>query len=201
MGSPKATPLQSILLCKALRRLTLGLMISALLPLTMRAQLTVGHVTGTITDESGSVIPGAAVTLINSGTGISQRTVSTSTGSYTFEQVDPGTYSLRVEGKGFTTAVTNGLVVHVQATVTQNFQLAIGSVTTQVTVSVATQLLQAQDASVGQEVNEQLVNNLPLVGRDWTTLAHIAPGTTAGRERLRRRFLPMASTRCRTIFV
>ena len=117
--------------------------------------------------------------MTNSGTNLSQRTVSTSTGSYTFEQVDPGTYSLHAEAKGFSAANTNGIVVHVQQTVTQNYQLAIGNVTTQVTVSEAIPLLQAQDASVGQEVNEQLVNNLPLVGRDWTTLAHIAPGTTA----------------------
>jgi hypothetical protein len=179
MGSPKAMPPKSMLLSRTVRRLALVSMVSALLPLTMLAQLTVGHVTGTITDASGSVIPGADVTLTNGGTNISQRTVSTSTGSYTFEQVDPGTYSLHVEAKGFSAAITNGIVVHVQQTVTQNYQLAIGNVTTQVTVSEAIPLLQAQDASVGQEVNEQLVNNLPLVGRDWTTLAHIAPGTTA----------------------
>jgi Carboxypeptidase regulatory-like domain/TonB dependent receptor len=179
MGSPKAMPSKSMLLSRALRHLALGFIVSALLPLAMRAQLTVGHVTGTITDESGSVIPGADVTLTNTGTNISQRTVSTSTGSYTFEQVDPGTYALRVEAKGFSAAITNSIDVHVQQTVSQNYKLAVGNVTTQVTVSETTPLLQAQDASVGQEVNEELVNNLPLVGRDWTTLAHIAPGVTA----------------------
>lgn len=178
MGSPKRTS-KSMLLRRALRYLALGFMVSALLPLTLQAQLTVGHVTGSVTDSSGSVVPGADVTLTNNGTNIAQHTVSTSTGSYTFEQVDPGSYSLRVEAKGFTTAITNGITVHVQQTITQNYQLTIGNVTTQVTVSEATPLLQAQDASVGQEVNEQLVNDLPLVGRDWTTLAHIAPGTTA----------------------
>jgi hypothetical protein len=174
MGSPKKTPSGSMW-----QRLALGMIVSALLPLAMHAQLTVGHVTGTVTDSANSVVPGADVTLTNSGTNIAQHTVSTSTGSYTFEQVDPGTYSLRVEAKGFSAAITNGIVVHVQQTVTQNYELSIGNVTTQVTVSEAIPLLQAQDASVGQEVNEQLVNDLPLVGRDWTTLAHIAPGTTA----------------------
>ena len=164
---------------RALRRLTLGLIVSTLLPLTMHAQLTVGHITGSVTDSSGAVVVGAQITLTNAGTGVETRTTSTSTGSYTFEQVDPGTYALRVEAKGFSTAVTGGVDVHVQETVTQNYKLAVGNVTTQVTVSESTPLLQAQDASVGQEVNEQLVNNLPLVGRDWTTLAHISPGTTA----------------------
>jgi Carboxypeptidase regulatory-like domain/TonB dependent receptor len=168
----------SMVLRKALRRMALGLAVSTLLPLTMHAQLTVGHITGTVTDTSGAVIVGAQITLTSNGTGLQSRTVSTSTGSYTFEQVDPGAYSLRVEAKGFTTAVTNGVEVHVQETVSQNYKLEVGNVTSQVTVSEATPLLQAEDASVGQEVNEQLVNNLPLVGRDWTTLAHISPGTT-----------------------
>ncbi|MBT9332325.1 TonB-dependent receptor [Paracidobacterium acidisoli] len=162
-----------------LRHLATIFIIGSLLPLIAYAQLTVGHVTGTVTDTSGAVIQGAAVTLTNSGTGISQHTVSTSTGNYAFEQVDPGTYSLHVEANGFSAAVTNGIVVHVQETVTQNYHLDIGNVTTQVTVTETAPLLQAQDASVGQEVDERLVNNLPLVGRDWTTLAHIAPGTTS----------------------
>ncbi len=169
---------RSRLLYSALRQVALGFVLSVLLTLTARAQLTVGHITGTITDESGAVVVGARVTLTNSRTGVETRTLSTSTGSYTFEQVDPGTYSLRVEAKGFTTAITNNMVVHVTQTVTQNYKLTVGNVTTQVTVTESTPLLQAQDASVGQEVNEQLVNNLPLVGRDWTTLAHISPGTT-----------------------
>ena len=178
MARPQAVSSTSMLLRRALRHLALGFVVSALLSLSVNAQLTVGHITGTITDTTGAVIVGAQVTLTNDGTGGETRTLSASTGSYTFEQVDPGTYSLHVEAKGFTTAITTGLDVHVQQTVTQNYKLAVGNVNTQVTVSVATPLLQAQDASVGQEVNEQLVNNLPLVGRDWTTLAHIAPGTT-----------------------
>lgn len=178
MARLQAVETTSMQLGGVLRRLTLGLFVSMLLPLTAHAQLTVGHITGTVTDTSGAVIVGAQVTLTNNGTGVETRTTSTSTGSYTFEQVDPGTYALRVEARGFSSAVTSGVQVHVQETVTQNYKLAVGNVTTQVTVSESTPLLQAQDASVGQEVNEQLVNNLPLVGRDWTTLAHISPGTT-----------------------
>ena len=58
MGSPKAMPPKSMWLSRTVRRVALVSMVSALLPLTMLAQLTVGHVTGTITDTSGSVIPG-----------------------------------------------------------------------------------------------------------------------------------------------
>jgi hypothetical protein len=171
-------PASSPLSHKLLRMLALVCMIGGLLSFSAHAQMTVGHITGTVTDPSGAVLAGAQVTLTNEGTSVPQRTVTTSTGSYTFEQVIAGTYSLRVDAPGFTAQATHGIAVHVQETVTQNYKLAVGNVTTQVTVTEATPLLQAQEASTGQEVDEQLVNDLPLVGRDWTTLAHIAPGVT-----------------------
>jgi protocatechuate 3,4-dioxygenase beta subunit len=152
-----------MLVSRTLRYLALGLVLSALSSLTVSAQLTVGHIPGTITDTSGAVIVGAQVTLTNNETGVGSHTVSTSTGSYTFEQVDPGTYALHVAAQGFSSAITTDVAVHVQQTAMQNFKLAVGNVTTQVTVSEATPTLQTQDASVGQEVNEHLVNNLPLV--------------------------------------
>lgn len=165
--------------CRSLRWLTLLLAFGLWASLGARAQMTVGHITGTVTDTSGALIPGASITLTNTATGVQASTKSTSTGSYTFEQVEPGTYSLRVTAPGFATQVTNGVTVHVQQTVAQSWKLAVGNVSQEVTVTAATPILQTQDASVVQEVNERLVNNLPLVGRDWTTLAHISPGVTS----------------------
>jgi hypothetical protein len=62
--------------------------------------------------------------------------------------------------------------------VTQDYTLATGDVTQQVTVATSSPLLQAEDAAVGQTVDSKSINDLPLVGRDWTTLAHLAAGTT-----------------------
>ena len=166
-------PLSQIAVCRLAPVLTV-----ALLPALGHAQLTVGHITGNVRDASGASIPGAQITLINEGTKNAISTVSTSTGTYSFELVNPGTYRLRVEAPGFTPQVTNGLEVHVQGSLTQDYTLAVGNVADQVTVISSAPLLQAESASVGQVVDSRQINDLPLVGRDWTTLAHLAAGTT-----------------------
>ncbi len=154
------------------------LVLGAFLSLGAFAQLTVGHVTGVVKDSTGAIIPGATVTLTNEGTQISATAATTSSGYYTFEQVNPGSYSLSVDAKGFAPEVTHGIQVHVQQSVTQDYSLTPGSVTQQVTVTSEAPLLQAESASVGQVVDTKQVNDLPLVGRDWTTLSHLAAGTT-----------------------
>jgi hypothetical protein len=159
-------------------RFLLLFVLSASLSVTALAQLTVGHVTGVIKDSSGAIVPGATVTLTNEATGISAKVTSTSDGDYTFEQVNPGSYSLSVNAPGFQSEVTHGIQVHIQESVTQDYSLNVGNVSQQVTVSSSVPLLQAQSASVEQVVDSKQINDLPLVSRDWTTLAHLAAGTT-----------------------
>jgi hypothetical protein len=163
---------------RSLRSLLLLLMLTSILSLHARAQLTVGHITGVVRDSSGAIIPGANIKLTDEGTGIVQNATSTSTGDYTFEQVNPGSYTLRVGASGFASQIIRGIQVHVQQSVTQDFSLAVGNVTDQVTVSSAVPMLQAESAEVGQTVDTKAINDLPLVSRDWTTLAHLAAGTT-----------------------
>ncbi|MEO8737352.1 MAG: TonB-dependent receptor [Edaphobacter sp.] len=163
---------------RSLRLLMLLIFLTTVLPLKARAQLTVGHITGTVKDTSGASVSGATVTLTNNGTSIASSTSSTSTGTYTFELVNPGAYTLHVEAPGFSPQITHGVQVHIQQTVTQDYTLSVGDVTQQVTVTSETPMLQAEDAAVGQTVDTKAINDLPLVGRDWTTLAHLAAGTT-----------------------
>src|ERR1700733_6209629 len=74
----------------------------------------------------GAFIPGAPVTLTNEGTQISATATTTSSGYYTFEQVNPGSYTLAVNAQGFGPEVTHGIQVHVQQSVTQDYSLAPG---------------------------------------------------------------------------
>jgi hypothetical protein len=161
-----------------LRWSVLLVVLSTFLSLSAFAQLTVGHVTGNVKDSTGAIVPGATVTLTNEGTGIAAKATSTSSGDYTFAQVNPGSYTLRVDAPGFQSQITRGIQVHVQESATQDFSLVVGNVSEQVTVTSATPLLQAESASVGQVVDSKAINDLPLVSRDWTTLAHLAAGTT-----------------------
>lgn len=139
-------------------------------------QVDTGSITGTITDASGAVLSGAKVAMTNEATGASLTTVSGADGVYNFSPVRIGNYKLDVSAQGFKTAVQIHVVVDVSARVLQNFQLQTGAVTETVEVTSSAPVLQSQDASVGQVVDQRSVNNLPLNGRNFTFLAQLAAG-------------------------
>src|SRR5579862_8603431 len=140
------------------------------------AQVDTGSIAGTVTDASGAVLSGAKVTMTNEATGASLSTVSGADGVYNFSPVRIGNYKLDVSASGFKTAVQSHVVVDVSARVLQNFQLQPGAVSETVEVTSSAPVLQSQDASVGQVVDQRSVNNLPLNGRNFTFLAQLAAG-------------------------
>lgn len=146
------------------------------LPVCLSAQVDTGGVTGTVTDPTGAVVPGVKVTLTNNATNISESTESTATGTYSFSGMRPATYTLRAELRGFQTFIDKGLEIHVQQTATVDVQLVAGAVSQEVTVTAAAPLLQAENASVGQTITTQTVNDLPLQTRDWASLAQLSAG-------------------------
>jgi hypothetical protein len=144
----------------------------------LHAQLDSGSVTGTVSDPTHAVIPGAKITLKNNGTGVIAATSSTATGTYAFEGVNPGSYTLQGEAPGFKTYVANGLEVHVQKSLTVDVLMVVGGAAQQVTVTEAAPLLQAEDAAIGQTIDAHAVNSLPLNGRDWVSLAQLSAGVS-----------------------
>jgi hypothetical protein len=140
------------------------------------AQVDAGAILGTVTDQSGAVISGARLTLTNEGTGVSLTTTTSSEGTYKFNPVRIGTYRLEVTDPGFTLVTTKGIVVNIGAEVVQNFTLRPGDVTQSIEVTAAAPLLESQNAAVGQVVDTNTVNNLPLNGRNFTFLAQISAG-------------------------
>jgi hypothetical protein len=143
------------------------------------AQTTSGGVSGTVKDSTGAVVRGAQITLTNEGTQVVEKTVSTSSGEYIFSSVPLGTYTLRASARGFRTYVDKGIQVHIESTVTADVPLVPGSVQEVVTVTSSVPLLQAQDATLGQTVTTEEINDLPLNGRAWLSLAGIAAGSYA----------------------
>lgn len=140
------------------------------------AQIDTGSISGTVKDPSGRVVPGVHLTLTNEATNISQQTKSLSGGTYVFPVVPPGYYTLRAGASGFKTFVDTHIQVQIQHTVTEDIHLELGAVRQEVSVTSAAPLLQAQSASVGQTVGSTHVNDLPLNGRNWTTLANVQAG-------------------------
>ncbi|MDE3188685.1 MAG: TonB-dependent receptor [Acidobacteriota bacterium] len=139
-------------------------------------QVDEGAITGTVQDTTGAVVPGAQVTLLNVDQGITLTTKSNASGGYTFSPVRIGHYSVTVTAKGFSKTTQKNLTVQVAQVLQVNVQLKPGAATETVEVTTAPPLLQTEEASVGQVIGAQEVNNLPLNGRNFTFLAQLGAG-------------------------
>jgi hypothetical protein len=142
----------------------LGLLVLLFLPSRLIAQIDRGEITGTVEDPAGAVVRNANIILTNDATGVSAATKSTATGTYVFDNLIPGTYSIMTESSGFEKYVVNGINVHVQQVLTVDCHLATGSTQQSVTVTAAAPLLQTENAAVGQTIVNQELNDLPLEG-------------------------------------
>ncbi len=127
----------------------------------LQAQVDTGSITGTVTDTSGAVVSGAKVTLTNEGTGTNLSTATGADGVYEFSPVRIGSYKLDASAQGFKKELQIHVVVDVSARVLVNFKLQPGAVSETVEVTSTAPVLQSQDASVGQVVDQRSVNNLP----------------------------------------
>ncbi|HEU0120162.1 MAG TPA: TonB-dependent receptor [Bryobacteraceae bacterium] len=142
------------------RRIALGL---ALWAGTLYAQSERGTITGTITDASGAVIPGAKVTLTNTQTGVNFSAPSNQDGDYTVPQLQVGIYTIRVEKQGFRPAAVSGIVLNASATVRADATLEVGTSTQAVEVSASALALATENAKTSVTMNNKLVDELPLV--------------------------------------
>jgi len=142
------------------------------------AQTPSGEISGTVVDSSGSVLPGVRVTLTNSGTNAIRLSQTNETGVYVFPAVPPGTYSLKVELEGFSTAQQTGINVQVGSANRFPFTMAIGQLTDVVSVVADTPVIQTENASIGTVIENRSIVELLLNGRNYLQLASLIPGAT-----------------------
>src|SRR5262245_12046179 len=146
-----------------------------------RAQTVQGVITGTIADPSGAAVPGATITLLNSGTGATQTTTSGSDGVYRFSLVQPGGYVIDVKSTNFREVRTSGIVVEASQTVPLNVRLEIGSSSQVIEVVEQAALVQTATSDLVVQVDRQTIENAPFVDGDvFSTLAFSAPSVTPG---------------------
>jgi hypothetical protein len=145
------------------------------------AQVDTGAILGVVRDASGAVIPGAKVTVRNEGTSLTQSTTTSESGTYIFAPLKIGAYSVEVEKEGFKRQRRSGLELNIQQQLVADFTLSVGDVASQVEVTTSAPLLQTESGSVGQVVESQTINDLPLNGRNYTFLARLVPGATIGQ--------------------
>ncbi|MGB8653214.1 MAG: carboxypeptidase regulatory-like domain-containing protein [Candidatus Acidiferrales bacterium] len=145
---------------------------------TAFGQGTSASLTGQVTDSSGAVVPGATVTATSAETNLAQTAAANGDGIYLIAPLRPGHYTLTVESKGFERYSQSGIELFANVAATQNVALKTGSVQQTVTVTENAELINTTTAELGTNVNEAAVTQLPLNGRDPSSLVFLAPGTT-----------------------
>jgi outer membrane receptor protein involved in Fe transport len=135
------------------------------------------QITGRITDQSGAVVPGAAITLTNNATGINREAVSNDEGYFTMPLLNPGEYRIAVKKDGFKPLVQPSLTLQVNQVARLDFSLETGAVTETVNITGSTAAaLETETSSLGKVVDQQRIQNLPLLGRNPYSLVALVPG-------------------------
>src|SRR6201995_2477245 len=140
------------------------------------AQTDQGAITGTVTDNTGAIVPGAQVTLSATDTGLTLRSKSNGSGNFTFSPIKIGNYSVSASASGFQTTTRKNIQVDVQQRLQVNLALTPGQVSQTVTVTGAVELLQTQSSAVGQVIDTKTINDTPLNGRNWVYIAQLTAG-------------------------
>ena len=150
----------------------------ALIPASIWAQAYSSSLTGLVTDPSGAAVPAANVKLTDVNKGYDYTAQSNEAGRYLLRALPPGTYRLTATASGFKASVREGIVLNVDVNTNLDVHLEVGSTQESVQVLGEAPLLSTQDAVVGQTLNRDFVNDLPLLGRNPLDLVRLAPGVT-----------------------
>jgi Carboxypeptidase regulatory-like domain/TonB dependent receptor len=142
------------------------------------SQVTNARLSGVVTDPSRAVVPGAKITAKNTGTGLTLSTTSDSSGAYEFPLLPPGSYTVTTDAQGFSELVRAGIVLTVSQPATLNLTMQPGAVSQTVTVVGDAEQLNTTTAEIGQVMQSDEITDLPLNGRDPSSLVDLAAGTT-----------------------
>ncbi|MCU1303877.1 MAG: hypothetical protein JWQ87_4161 [Candidatus Sulfotelmatobacter sp.] len=154
----------------------LMIVLHAMWPSMMQAQVVGATLSGVVGDSSGATVPGAKVSIRNVATGDIREVTSNEDGLYSAPNLLPGTYEVSVSAQGFSTLVQKGINLTVGAQQALNFSLKPGQVSQSVEVTDIIPAVQSNSSSISATVDSRTVRELPLNGRDWTSLATLEPG-------------------------
>ena len=144
------------------------------------AQAVTATLVGTVTDQAGSVIPNALVSITNQGTGTVTTANANESGNYNFTLLLPGTYTITVTASGFEKKITNGVSVPVNTTTRVDVSLGLGSASQTITVTDQAPLLQTDRADVSAQIDSEQIVDLPVGnGQNFQELESLVPGVSA----------------------
>lgn len=159
--------------------LVLGLLLVGGLARGVHAQAVYGSISGTVTDPSGAVVPGATVTITSAERQTAVQVTTNESGLYSRDRLLPGTYDVKVEAANFKQSLLPGVVVNVDASTNLDVALETGAITETVTITAAQgETLKTDRADVATTLETKQLTDLPILDRNFTKFILLTPGTT-----------------------
>jgi len=135
-----------------------------------------GSISGTVTDPGGAVVSGAQVALVNPATGVTQHTVTSAAGLYSFISLNPGTYQVSASQSGFKTVTRDKVTVNLDQVTQADIALQVGAASESVTVTEAADLVEPTSSTVGTLVGAETIDRVPLLYRNVYDLVQLSAG-------------------------
>src|SRR2546426_2044847 len=134
------------------------------------------RIVGTVTDQSGAVIPGVEITTVNKETSIASKTLTNDRGDYIIDKIRPGIYEVSAEQPGFKKQVFSGVRLEIGQYGRVDFVLTTGEISETVTVTGQSPIINTEKAEMGSVIEEKTIREMPLRGRDIVKLAFLTTG-------------------------
>jgi hypothetical protein len=149
----------------------------ALLDSRARSQTISGTIAGTVTDQSGALVPGARIALADEATGDTREATTSDTGDFVFAALRPSTYTIAIEKPGFQTFRQTGLTLKTSERLALGtLKLTLGQSSQSVTITGEATPINTEGADTAPELNQAQLNNIPVAGRDVMSLLRVLPG-------------------------
>src|SRR5437773_8142402 len=149
---------------------------------SVSAQKTSGTITGTLTDPSGAVVPGATVSVVNERTAAARETMTNEEGSFSLPELEAGTYRLTVNKAGFKKLALKNVELHVADVTTLNLKMEMGAATETVMVESSPVSVNTSTGDVSNIMLGEQVRELPINGRNFVQLTTLVPGAAVGES-------------------
>lgn len=159
-------------------KIIVGVVLLSLTLISAIAQTSTSRLSGTVTDATGAVVPGAKVVAKNEATGVAFTQATTEAGLYSFSSLPVGSYTITVEKSGFKTTNKTGNVIEVGTPGAVEITLEVGQANEVVNIEGGYERLQTNNATIGNVVEQKAIETLPLNGRNPLTLITLEPGVT-----------------------
>lgn len=163
--------------------LVLGLVVSPFLIQQAKADNLYARIQGTVTDPSGAVLGGVKVTATNVGTNIPYETDSMGDGHFVLLNLPIGTYKVTATSSGFRTYTTTGITLVLDQVYALDIKMELGQLSEQIIVEAARVQVETANTQLGTVISGTTIQDMPLIGRNWTQLQLLQPGVMASSDR------------------